>query len=267
MSGPVLSASAAIVRRDALLFVSYRLRFLAQGLAVLFTTVLFYYVSRLVQVEPFDPDGYFGFVVAGLVTLELLTATLATMPAAVRSELVAGTFERVAVSPLGPRPAVVAMTIFPVLLSLCTGAATLLTATLLFGLDLDWPRALAAPAVAVLVACAFAPLAVAIAAAVLLFKQAGSAATFAVTGLSLASGAFFPVDLLPGWIRWIAETQPLTPSLELLRHVLLGSDIDGGPWLAVLKLVLFAAVLMPLALVLLDASVARCRRRGTLTEY
>ena len=265
---PAAAAMAAIVARDVLLFASYRLRFLAQGLAVLFTTVLFYYVSRLVDVAPFeDPDDYFGFVVVGLVALELLTATLSALPTTLRAELLAGTFERAAVSPLGPRLAIVAMTAFPVLLSLVTGTATLVTAVALFGLDLAGATVLLAPFAAVLIAVAFLPLAMFIGAAVLVYKQAGSAATFAVTGLSLASGAFFPVGLLPGWIAWVADVQPLTPALGLLRHLLLGSELDGGPWLAVLRLVLFAAVLLPLSLVVLDAAVGRCRRRGTLTEY
>ena len=281
MSGPVrdpaaaepgaarlmLAGAAAIVERDVRLFASYRMRFAAQGVAILFTTTLFYYVSRLVEVEPFDPDAYFGYVVVGLVALELLTATIATMPASLRAELLAGTFERIVVAPLGPRPAIVAMTVFPVLLSLCTGAVTILVAVVLFGLDVEWlTLPLAVPA-ALLVALAFAPLAVVIGAAVLVFKQAGSAATFAVTGLSLASGAFFPVDLLPGWLAWISEIQPLTPCLDLLRHLILGTDVDGGPWLAVLRLALLAVVLMPLALLVLDAAIGRGRKRGTLTEY
>ena len=261
-----LGGAAAIVRRDALLFASYRLRFAAQGLAVLFTTVLFYYVSRLVEVEPFGPDEYFGFVVAGLVTLELLTATLATTPAAVHAELLAGTFERIAVSPLGPRTAIAAMAVFPAVLSLCTGALTIAVAVVLFGLDVE-ASAAAAPFAAVLIAVAFSPLGLVIAALVLLFKQARSAATFAVTGLALASGAFFPVDLLPEWAQWVSEAQPLTPALDLMRHLLLGTDVDGGPWLAVLRLVVFAAVLLPLAIVFLDRAVGRCRARGTLTEY
>ena len=264
----LLAAGGAVVTRDALMFFSYRWRLAAQALAVLFTTVLFFYISRLVNVEPFaTPDEYFAFVVVGLVVIELLTASLATMPNALRAELLAGTFERMAVAPMGTRIAVLAMAVFPVLLSLAVGAATLLVAITVFGLDLRWTTApLAVPALA-LIALAFAPLTVVIAAAVLLFKQAGSAATFAVTGLSLASGAFFPVALLPGWIEWVSEVQPLTPALELMRHLLLGAEVPDGVPLAVLKLALFAAVLLPPALVLLDRVVDRCRRLGTLTEY
>jgi ABC-type multidrug transport system permease subunit len=264
---PLLRAAWAIVERDLLMFASYRFRFVAQAFAILFTTVLFYYVSRLVEVEPFDPDTYFGFVVAGLVGLEILTATVAQMPAAVRNELLAGTFERMAVSPLGPSYAVAAMTVFPAVRALVVGAMTVLVAVVIFGLDLQWETVPAALPVAALIVLAFTPLALLIAAGVLIFKQAGAAAAFAVTGLSLASGAFFPVELLPSWLEWISEIQPLTPALELLRHVLLGTEVEDGVAVAVAKLVGFAAVLMPAALVLLDAAVRRCRRDGTLTEY
>ena len=262
------SAAGAIVRRDALIFFSYRWRLVTQALAVVFTTVLFFYISRLVRVEAFPtPDAYFAYVVVGLVVIELLTASLATMPNALRSELLAGTFERMAVAPLGPRIGVLAMAVFPAALSLVVSAATLVLAVTLFGLDLRWSTApLALPAIAV-IALAFAPLTVVIGAAVLVFKQAGSAATFAVTGLALVSGAFFPVALLPWWVAWLAEVQPLTPALELMRHLLVGAPVPDGAGVALLKLALFAAVLLPLALVVLDRAVGRCRRLGTLTEY
>jgi ABC-2 type transport system permease protein len=263
-----LDAALALVQRDALLFFSYRWRFVTQGLAILFTTVLFFYISRLVRVDPFPtPDAYFAYVVVGLVVLELLTAALATVPAMLRQELLTGTFERLAVSPLGTRSAVLAMTVFPVLLSLAVSLLTLLLAVVVFGLDLHWATApLALPAI-VLVAAAFAPLTVAVCALVLVAKQAGSAATFVVTGLSLASGAFFPVGLLPGWIRWVSDVQPLKPALELLRHLLTGTPVPDGPWLAVLKLALFGAVLLPASFAAFEAADRWCRRRGTLTEY
>ena len=263
-----LGAAAADVERDARLFASYRLRFLAQAAAVLFTTVLFFYVSRLVRVAPFEsPDDYFAYVVVGLVVLELLTATIATMPSALRSELLAGTFERLAVSPLGPRAGVLAMMVFPVLLALAVAAAMLTLSVVLFGLDLHWATVPLAPFGALLATLAFSPFAVLIAAAVLLVKQAGSAATFAVTGLSLASGAFFPVGLLPGWIEWVAEVQPLTPALELMRHLLLGAPVEDGAAVAALRLAGFTAVVLPLALITFELLVERCRQRGTLTEY
>ena len=71
-----VSAALGILRRDAAVFASYRLRFATQTAATLFTLLLFYYISRLVRVEMFpSPDEYFAFVTVGLVIFGVLTST------------------------------------------------------------------------------------------------------------------------------------------------------------------------------------------------
>jgi ABC-2 type transport system permease protein len=104
-------------------------------------------------------------------------------------------------------------------------------------------------------------------AAVFAFKQAGSAAAFVATCLSLLAGAFFPVTLLPDWLEWMSEVQPLTPTLDLLRRVLVGNPLDSSAWVDVLKLMGFAVVLLPVAVMVLRRSIASSQRRGTITEY
>ncbi len=264
----LLDGVLAIVRRDAAIYFSYRFRALSQALIALFSLTLFYYVSRLVGVRRFpDPEDYFAFVVVGLVILQALTATLALVPNNLRTELVAGTFERLVVSPLGPAAAVAAMTIFPVVAAFATGAVTLLLATTLFGLSLAGASALLAIPVAVLAILAFLPFALLVAALVLLSKQAGNIGNLVVVGLSLAGGVYFPPDLMPGWIRWVTEVQPFTPALELLRHLLIGAATTDPPGLELLRLAAFAVLMTPPAYWVLTAAVALCRRRGTLIEY
>jgi ABC-2 type transport system permease protein len=264
----ILAAAHGLVRRDALLFISYRMRFVAQIVAILFSVGLFYYVSRLVRVAPFEsPDEYFGYVIGGLVVLELLTGTMSATPLAVRNELLSGTFERLVVSPFGPRASILSMSVFPILLAVGVGTLTVLLAVVLFGLDLNWGTMPLFWPTALLAAVAFLPLTMLLASAVLVFKQAGSAATFLVTGMALVSGAFFPATLLPGWIEWFSEVQPLTPALALMRHALLGLPVEDGAGAAVARLVLFAAVVLPLGLLLLGNVIDVSRRRGDLTEY
>ena len=97
MSETLLAANAflAVVRRDFYIFISYRTRFLTQIASALFSLTLFYYVSRLVSVRQFPShDDYFAYVVVGLAAMQLLTATVHAVPATLRGELVAGTFER-----------------------------------------------------------------------------------------------------------------------------------------------------------------------------
>src|SRR5207244_11953469 len=92
---------------------------------------------------------------------------------------------------------------------------------------------------------AFTPVALLFAAVTVAFKQAPGQ-TVIVALISLVSGLYFPVELLPGWIRWLADVQPFTPAVDLMRHVTVGLEMKGSPWVAVAKLAVFAAVFLPL---------------------
>jgi ABC-2 type transport system permease protein len=261
-------AALAVARRDMLLFVSYRTRFVSTLVTGLVGVTVFYYVSRLVSSPQVgSPDEYFGFVVVGTMTLEVLTSTLTSPLGTLRAEMLAGTFERVVISPFGPVATVFSLIIFPALLGLLTGFLTLVFAVVVFGLGLNWPDALLALPVALLGAFSFAPFGLLLAAAVLLFKQTNAGAGLVVTGVSLVAGLYFPVSLLPGWIRWTSDIQPFTPAAELLRRLLIDTPLTGSAAGDVAKLVGFSVVTLPIALMALRGAVRRSRRSGTITEY
>jgi ABC-2 type transport system permease protein len=263
------AATLGMAQRDWRLFISYRTRFLTQLLSGFFSIVLFYYVSRMVggsRLFP-TPDDYFAFAVVGLVVMGILVSTLSTLPVTLRQELVAGTLERLVVSPFGAVAAIAAMAWFPFAVALVNGVLALTVAALVFGMPVEWSTAALAAPVGALGALAFAPFALLVAGAVILVKQAGAGAGFVVTGISLVGGFFFPVTLLPSWIRWVSDVQPFTPAVNLLRHLLVGTPLADSPWLLVLKLVGFAAVLLPLALMVLRLTIRAAQRRGTIIEY
>src|SRR5947209_7924302 len=133
-------AAAAIVKRDWLLFKSYRLRFFAQVASVCFSVTIFHFIAKLVRVSAFaTPQDYFSFALIGLITLQILNSTLHTPPGSLTGELVAGTFERFVVSPFGAVRAMLTMTIFPLLYALVSGLLMLTFGALLFGMRLHWP--------------------------------------------------------------------------------------------------------------------------------
>jgi ABC-2 type transport system permease protein len=265
---PYRAGGLAMVKRDFWVFTSYRFRPLTQLFGIFFSVTLFHYISRLVSVGQFkSPDEYFGFAIVGLAIIEVVNASLAGLPPKVRQELVAGTFERMVLSPAGAVAATAAMLIFPLAFAIVMGSITLGLAGLLYGLPLHFATVPLAIPVAVLASFAFAPFAIVVAALVLAVKQAGAAATYLVTGLSLLGGVFFPLSLLPSWIRWVSDVQPLTPALNLLRHFLIATPLVESEWLSILKLVGFGTVLLPLALLALNAALRFVQRRGTVIEY
>jgi ABC-2 type transport system permease protein len=262
------SAAVGIVRRDLAVFVSYRLRFASQVASTAFSLLLLYYVSRLVRVDMFpSPDDYFAFATVGVVIFGVLTSTLAAAPATLRQELVAGTFERLLVSPFGGVAGTLSMLVFPFVYATVHGIVTLLLAILVFGLPVEWPSAVLALPAALLGMLAFLPFAILIAAAVVVLKQAMGASSFLIAGISVVAGLYFPVALLPGWIEWASEVQPFTPAVDLLRHLLVGTELEGSAWTDVAKLTVFAAALIPVSVWVLDRALRVGRRRATITEY
>jgi ABC-2 type transport system permease protein len=266
--GAHASAAGAVVRRDFALFASYRMRFITTFFTTAVSLTLFYYVSRLVNSERVGtPDDYYAFVVVGIIIFAVLTSTLTMPVATLRAELMAGTFERMVLSPFGAVRSVMSLMLFPLLLTLVTSILSLIYAGLVFGLELQWPDALAGLPVAALGALAFAPFGLLMTAAVVVFKQTNAGATFIITGVTLLAGVYFPVTLLPDWIQWASEVQPFTPAVDLLRHFLVGTPLTDPMALEFLKLVAFPAVMLPLSIAVLGAAVRRSRRNGTVIEY
>ena len=264
-----VAAAGAIFSRDWRIWSSYRARVVSITVGAVVGVTLFYYVSRLVTggSQFASPEEYYGFVVVGMVILQVLTSSLTAPVATLRAELVAGTFERMVVSPFGPVASIVSLNLWPLALGLASGALTLILAATMFGLAISWATAPLAIPVAALGALAFAPFGVLLASAVMLFKQSNVGAAFVVTGLSIVAGIYFPVSLLPDWLRWLSEVQPFTPAVDLLRHLLVGTPMPGSTTAAVLKLAGFAAVMLPLSVVVLHAAIERSRRNGTICEY
>jgi ABC-2 type transport system permease protein len=256
------------MQRDATIFFSYRGRVVAQLTSGFFSVAVFYYVSRLVSSNAFhSSDDYFAFVVVGLATFGILATTVATLPTDIRQELMAGTFERIFLSPFGPIAAIVSMSIFPFVMGLLAGVVTVTLARLAFGMPVAWSTAPLTIPVLLLGALTFLPFGLLAAAGAIALKQAAIGVGLVTTLISLVGGVFFPVSMLPDWIQWTSGVQPFTPTLDLLRHWLAGAPMKGSESAALLKMVLFATVLLPPTLWALYASIRLAQRRGTITEY
>ncbi|HVX44009.1 MAG TPA: ABC transporter permease [Mycobacteriales bacterium] len=62
--------------------------------------------------------------------------------------------------------------------------------------------------------------------------EAASGFTFLIMFLPYASSAFVPIDTMPSWIRGFAGHQPITPVIESMRGLLLGTPIGSSAWQA-----------------------------------
>lgn len=62
--------------------------------------------------------------------------------------------------------------------------------------------------------------------------EAASGYGFALLFVPYLSSAFVPTDTMPEWLQWIAENQPITPIIETIRGLLMGTELGTEPWWA-----------------------------------
>ena len=63
--------------------------------------------------------------------------------------------------------------------------------------------------------------------------ESSSALSFLILFLPYVSSAFAPVETMPGWIQGFAEHQPVTPIINTIRGLLLGTPVEHYAWSAV----------------------------------
>jgi ABC-2 type transport system permease protein len=83
--------------------------------------------------------------------------------------------------------------------------------------------------------------------------------------LLLVSGVYYPVEVLPEWLQWAAKISPVTYVLNGMRYTLLPDSNVGTPVQdAVIPLLFFGVILMPLGLFCFQKAERYAKRTGKL---
>lgn len=64
--------------------------------------------------------------------------------------------------------------------------------------------------------------------------ETASAFTFIIIFLPYLSSAFVPTETMPSWLHAFADNQPMTPLIETLRGLLIGTPIENNGWLTII---------------------------------
>ena len=177
-------------------------------------------------------DGsYVNYVVPGII---LLCAGFgaASVAVDVSNDMTTGIIDRFRTMPI-PAGAVLAGHVIASVVRNLFATAVVVAVALLVGFRptasfTDWLAALAVVAVYILaITWLFAAIGLAASS-----PEAASGYGFILLFLPYLSSAFVPVDTLPSWLQWVAQNQPITPIIETIRGLLLGTPIGDSVWLA-----------------------------------
>jgi ABC-2 type transport system permease protein len=263
----------AFMRRDLLVMLSYRAAFAGDLFYIAVQAIMFGFVAELIDDSKLPsyggvPASYFDFVMIGVIITTVCTVLLQRVATAVRQEQMIGTLEALLVTPTSATTVQVGSVAFDLVFIPIRMALLLAAVAITLGLGYELSGVL--PSLVLL--AGLVPfvwgLGLVTAAAIVTFRRGTGPLGVIMSVLGLASGAFFPLTLLPDWIQTLAEANPVAIAMEGTREALIGGagwDALGGSDLVVLVVMsgaaLFAGVLA------FRAALAREHRRGTLGLY
>jgi ABC-2 type transport system permease protein len=99
----------------------------------------------------------------------------------------------------------------------------------------------------------------------LISPEKGTQLGFIAQGILLAvSGVYYPVDVLPEWMQWLATVSPATYALEGVRDAILEGDGVPALWDQLWPLLVIGAVSIPLGLEVFRRGERYAKRHGKL---
>ena len=259
----------AFFRRDLLTALSYRTAFVLDWGNLAVQLLLFSLIGRLVDPGALAGSGsgsYIEFTAVGIALASFMQMAMSRATSTVREEQLMGTLESVLLTPTRPVTFSLGSVVYDLAYVPLRTVIFLTVASALF--DLGFAPSGIAGIVAILFG--FIPfvwgLGMMAAGFTLTIRRASVVAGLVGLALTVGSNTYFPVEVLPSWLRPVAELNPLTVSLEAARRTLTGGG--WGPVAEAITAVLpLAALTMVLGVLVLRWALHHERARGTLGQY
>jgi len=270
MSRDVINLSWAFVVRSVATYASYRSKLFLGFASLLLSAITFLFVGRVVELagSGFEDEmgmTYTAFALIGVVVHGVSASGLHAFRKTVRREQLQGTFEQLVSS---GRPVVLLVLLAGLSEIMIAQGVALGLAVIVSGLlGVTIPVTLPALTAVVLYSLTMCGIGFISAGLTTVFKE-GEPVSWAFGALSgLLGGVYFPVSLLPVWLRRVAWMLPTSHVLPVARAGFRGPVHDAGTATHLVFLLISAAVSVVVGLVVLRRGCDHARVTGTLREY
>ena len=257
--------------RDLMIAKTYRSPFIFDAVQALLGASMFFYASRFVdspQLRNSLPQSgsYFAFALVGFVFFDYLNVAMDTFDQSLMEARDSGTLEHLLVTQTSLPLMLAGSSVYPFLITTLRIAIYIAWGAALFHFPLgsaNWISVIVVLAASLL---SFSGLGILSASYLLLFKR-GNPAKWLLIGLwGIAGGMLFPVSILPDWLQVVAKLNPMTHALNAMRAALLGNAGLAQLRPSIGLLLLFAAVLLPVSMLVFYWTLERTKSTGTLSH-
>jgi ABC-2 type transport system permease protein len=263
---PIAGKAWAFFKRDLYTDLSYKFSFAFQMVDVLVGVGSFYFLARVMGKSALHGYDPFAFILVGMAVNGYMTTSLACYSNAIRGSQPLGTIKMVLATPTSPLEFIFLSSIYP-LLRAAFDASIFLVGGVLLGLPLARVNVPAVLLIFLLSELAFSSIGIISATFTLVFKR-GDPLLWLFGGLSwLLGGVFYPLDILPRFLRDAAQLLPITHALVGMRAAFLehASLAMLLPQIEILGL--FGLMGLPLSLLAFHWGIRLAKTSGTLSHF
>lgn len=261
----------SFVKKDFIETTNYKFAFLMQFGSIFISLAIFFFLDKtlgkivLKELERYGGD-FFSFILIGLAFTNYYSLGLTSFSSNLRNAQLKGTLEALLVTPT-PLPLIVfGSSIWAFLFATVKVVLFLLIGSFFFKADLA-NNYLGACLVLVLTIIVFCSIGILSASFIMIFKRGDPIYWIFGTASNLIAGIYFPVSVLPEFLRKFSVLLPITHSLEAMRLLLLKDYSLGAVWPQVRALILFMIVLLPISMLFFKFAVTIAKQEGSLIQY
>ncbi len=258
-----------LVSHNFRLAFSYKLNFASRYIGAGVSILLFYFLDRFVRDSGdnlVNGGTYFTFLLIGGAFSRYLEVVNHGFTENLREEMLKGTIEPLLAT---ATPTVVAL-VGPSSWRLIEGAILIviqLSVGALVGAVFSSANWISAAVVILVSLTSLLSYGIFSTAFLVIYKR-GDPLNWVVNAVSyVLSGVFFPIDLLPIWLRVFSYMLPFTYSLRALRGAMMRGASLAELGNDLLILLGFTAILLPLSLLYMRYAIQRLKQRGELVHY
>ena len=262
----------AFLKKDLINELSYPVSFLLQMLSIFFAVGVFYFISQMLGstvsnlLAPYGGE-YFPFVLIGIAFSSYFGVGLSSFANNLRQAQTTGTLEAMLTTPTSISAIIWASSLWDYLLTTLKVIVYLAIGGLWLHVNFNQGNIVAALVILVLTLLSFSSIGIIAASFVMVLKRGDPIAWFLNTLSGLLGGVYYPLEVMPGWMRWLAGWLPITYALQSMRLALLQGASTMSLLPQMLTLAAFGLVLFPMSLIAFRYAVRRAKLEGSLSHY
>jgi len=205
------------------------------------------------------------FLVVGALVWGFLSIIFHDVSESIQWERWEGTIEYTFMAPIKRAMMLFGTVFYAVIYGIVRTGITLVAVLFFFDLTLSGANILTAILVLIISSFSFIGLGILAAILPLLSTERGSQAAHIIQAIVLlVSGVYYPVSVLPAWLRPLSVASPATYTLRMMREALLNGAGIGSMWKDVIILGAVGLALIPVSIWLFSLAERYAKRVGKL---